>query len=148
MSLIIVIKLTLHFFLLGLLNAKNDSNEIFLTDIISDKKKYDEHIINRSTGFHEITGFKQSDSSNGIILVHGFYPSGWISKGFEWAEPIKNLSQAGLPMWLYRYDWNQCPSITSEQIKLDIASQIGRNNHLESLIIIGHSFGGLIVTLF
>jgi len=38
MSLIIVIKLTLHFFLLGLLSAKNDSNEIFLTDIISDKK--------------------------------------------------------------------------------------------------------------
>ena len=148
MSLIIVIKFTLYSFLTGFLIAKNDSNEIYLTDIISDKKKYDEHIINRPIGFHEITGFKQSDSSNGIILVHGFYPSSWKSKGFEWAEPIKNFSKAGLPMWLYRYDWNQCPSITSEQIKLELASQIGRNNHLESLIIIGHSFGGLIITLF
>ncbi len=148
MSLIIVIKFTLYSFFLSLLSAKNNSNEIFLTDIISDKKKYDEYIINRSTGFHEIIGFKQSDSSNGIILVHGFYPLGWRSKGFEWAEPIKNFSKAGFPMWLYRYDWNQCPSITSEQIKLDIGSHIGKNNHLESLIIIGHSFGGLIVTLF
>lgn len=148
MSLIIVIKFALYSFLLGHLIAKNDSYKILLTDIISDKKKYDEHIINRSTGFHEITGFKQSDSSNGIILVHGFYPQGWRSKGFEWAEPIKNFSKAGLPMWLYRYDWNQCPSITARQINLDLATLLEKNNHLESIIIIGHSFGGLIVTLF
>ena len=100
MSLIIVVKFTLCSLILGLVSAKNDTIEIFLTDIISDKKKYDEHIINRSIGFHEITGFEQSDSSNGIILVHGFYPLGWRSKGFEWAEPIKNFSKAGLPMWL------------------------------------------------
>ena len=148
MSLIIVIKFTLYSFLLGFINAKSDSNEIFLTDIISDKKKYDEHIINRPIGFHKITGFNQSDSSNGIILVHGFYPSGWRSKGFEWAEPIKNFSTAGLPIWLYRYDWNQCPSITATQINLDLATLLKKNNHLESIIIIGHSFGGLILTLF
>ena len=148
MSLIIVVKFTLYSFLLGLISAKNDSSEIFLTDIISDKKKYDEHIINRSIGFHEITGFEQSDSSNGIILLHGFYPSSWKNKGFEWAEPIKNFSKAGLPMWLYRYDWNQCPSITARQINSDLATLLEKNNHLESLIIIGHSFGGLIVTLF
>ena len=41
MSLIIVIKFTLYSFLIGFLSAKNDSNEIYLTEIISDKKKYD-----------------------------------------------------------------------------------------------------------
>jgi len=148
MILIIVMKFTLYFFLLSLLSAKHDSNEIFLTDIINDKKKYDEHIINRTAGFHEITGFKQSDSSSGIILVHGFYPQGWSSKGFEWAKPIKNFSKAGLPIWLYRYDWDQCPSITARQINLDLATLLEKNNHLKSIIIIGHSFGGLIVTLF
>ena len=51
-------------------------------------------------------------------------------------------------MWLYRYDWDQCPSITARQINLDLAILLEKNNHLESLIIIGHSFGGLIVTLF
>ena len=45
MSLIIVVKFTLCSFLLGRISAKNDSSEIFLTDIISDKKKYDEHRI-------------------------------------------------------------------------------------------------------
>ena len=140
MSLIIVVKFTLYLLILGLISAKNDTSEIFLTDIISDKKKYDEYIINRSIGFHEITGFEQSDSSNGIILVHGFYPLGWISKGFEWAEPIKNFSKAGLPMWLYRYDWNQCPSITAMQINSDLATLLEKNNHLESLIIIAVSY--------
>ena len=148
MSLIIVIKFTLYILFFGLINAKNNSNEIFLEDIIFNKENYDEYIINRSVGFHEITGFEQSDSSNGIILVHGFYPSGWRTKGFEWAEPIKNFSNAGLPMWLYRYDWNQCPSVTAMQINLDLVTLLEKNNHLESMIIIGHSFGGLIVTLF
>ena len=148
MSLIIVVKFTLCSLILGLISAKNDTSEIFLTDIISDKKKYDEHIINRSTGFHEITGFKQNDSTVGIILVHGFYPEDWKSKGFEWAEPIKNFSKAGLPMWLYRHDWNQCPSITAIQINSDLTILLEKNNHLKSLSIIGHSFGGLIVTLF
>ena len=130
------------------LNAQEGSSEISLQNVITDRKKYDEYIINRSQGLHEITGFKQNDSTVGIILVHGFYPSDWRSKGFEWAEPIKNFSKAGLPMWLYRYDWNQCPSITAMQINSDLATLLEKNKHLESLIIIGHSFGGLIVTLF
>ena len=130
------------------LNAQEGSSEISLQNIITDRKKYDEYIINRSQGLHEITGFKQNDSTVGIILVHGFYPEDWKSKGFEWAEPIKNFSKAGLPMWLYRYDWNQCPSITAIQINSDLAILLEKNNHLKSLIIIGHSFGGLIVTLF
>ena len=130
------------------LNAQEASSEISLQNIITDRKKYDEYIINRSQGLHEITGFKQNDSTVGIILVHGFYPEDWKSKGFEWAEPIKNFSKAGLPMWLYRHDWNQCPSITAIQINSDLAILLEKNNHLKSLSIIGHSFGGLIVTLF
>ena len=47
MSFIIVVKFTLCSLILGLISAKNDTSEIFLTDIISDKKKYDEYIINR-----------------------------------------------------------------------------------------------------
>ena len=56
------------------LNAQEGSSEISLQNIITDRKKYDEYIINRSVGLHEITGFKQNDSTVGIILVHGFYP--------------------------------------------------------------------------
>ena len=40
MSLIIVVKFTLCSLILGLVSAKNDTIEIFLTDIISDKKKF------------------------------------------------------------------------------------------------------------
>ena len=33
-------------------------------------------------------------------------------------------------MWLYRYDWNQCPSITAMQINLDLATLLEKNNQL------------------
>ena len=39
-------------------------------------------------------------------------------------------------------------SITAIQINSDLAILLEKNNHLKSLSIIGHSFGGLIVTLF
>ena len=40
------------------------------------------------------------------------------------------------------------PLLHAIQINSDLAILLEKNNHLESLIIIGHSFGGLIVTLF
>ena len=45
------------------LNAQEGSSEISLQNVITDRKKYDEYIINRSVGLHEITGFKQNDST-------------------------------------------------------------------------------------
>ena len=35
-------------------------------------------------------------------------------------------------MWLYRYDWNQCPSITAMQINSDLATLLEKNNQLKS----------------
>ena len=140
-------RLTLFLLLLSGLDAKKDLNNFSLQNAVFNKKKYNEYIINRPNGFHAVTGFVENDSSVGLILVHGFYPSDWRNKGIEWVEPIKNFSKAGVPMWFYRYDWDQCPSITALQMSSDIATLLENNNHLESLIIIGHSFGGLIVTL-
>ena len=54
---------------------------------------YDEILINRETGFHSVSGINESDSSFGIIAVHGYYPEGWSSKGFEWMEPLSVLAR-------------------------------------------------------
>ena len=130
------LKIIFRFILLLLsiigLNAREGPSEISLQNVITDRKKYDEYIINRSEGIHEITGFKQNDSTVGMILVHVFYTADCRSKFFEWAEPIKNISKAGLPMWLYRYDWNQCPSITAMQINSDLATLLEKNNQLRN----------------
>ena len=81
------------------------------------KKDYNEYIINRDNGFHRLSGYQIADSSYGIIVLPGYYPRGWTTKGFEWAEPLHELSKFNVPIWLYLYDWNQCPDeITNQNI--------------------------------
>ena len=124
-----------------------DPEVIFLSKIVYDKKNYDEYLINRNYGLHSIDGIVQNDSTKGIVLVHGYYPENWNTKGFEWIKPLSVLSKSNLPMWFFRYDWDECPSKTAIELKTELQNLIIVNSSLKSLIVIGHSFGGLIVTL-
>ena len=125
----------------------NDAKSISLSKITHDKNNYNEYLINRNYGLHIIDGYVQNDSSKGMVLVHGYYPENWNTKGFEWVKPLNVLSKSSLPMWFFRYDWNECPSKTAIELKIKLKNLIIRNRSLESLIVIGHSLGGLIVTL-
>ena len=125
----------------------NDQKTILLSMLSTDKSNYDEYLINRSVGIYEFKGFDYIDSTTGIILVHGYYPEKWDTKGFEWVEPILNLSRSRIPIWFYRYDWNECPLTIHDGMLKMLKTLIKSNEYLESVVIIGHSFGGFITTL-
>jgi len=125
----------------------HDQKTILLSKLSTNKSNYDEYLINRSVGIHKIKGFDYIDSTIGIILVHGYYPEKWDTKGFEWVEPILNLSKSGVPIWFYRYDWNECPLTIHDSMLKKLKTLIKLNEDLKSVVIIGHSFGGLITTL-
>ena len=112
------------------------------------KKDYDEYIINRDNGYHRLTGYQVADSSYAIIVLPGYYPWGWTTKGFEWAEPLHELSKFKVPIWLYRYDWNQCPEQITDQFLESMNEFVIKNPHLDSLNIMGHSYGGMVAALF
>ena len=112
-----------------------------------EKYGYDQYIINRANGYHRLSGYDVVDSTFGIVLVHGYYPKGWTTKGFEWAEPLRELTDFQVPIWLYRYDWNQCPEQAKDQFHKSMTDFEIENRHLDSLWVIGHSYGGLIAAL-
>ena len=112
------------------------------------KKDYNQYIINRDNGFHRLSGYQIADSSYGIIVLPGYYPRGWITKGFEWAEPLHELSKFNVPIWLYRYDWNQCPDEITKQYMKEMKTFVMKNPHLDSMWVMGHSYGGMISALF
>ena len=112
------------------------------------KKDYDEYIINRDLGFHRLSGYQIADSSYGIIVLPGYYPRGWTTKGFEWAEPLHELSKFKVPIWLYRYDWDQCPEQITKDYNEVMNEFVMENPYLDSIWVIGHSYGGLITALF
>lgn len=126
--------------------GNNQFSELYVEDIILDKDDYDGYLINRSNGLHRLEGFTETDSSLGIILVHGYYPMNWPTKGYEWTSALRELTNSERPVWWFRHDWNACPEATREQLHDALDSLTTHHKHIDSLYILGHSLGGLIVT--
>ena len=144
-----LISITKSFFFLlafSLVNNIGEGSIISLDSIYIDKWEYNENLINVSLGLNEIEGYKKSVTSYGFILVHGYYPSQWPTKGFEWTLALNNLTSTETPIWWFRHDWNACPEHNSFLLKEALNDLIILNASLDSLILIGHSSGGFIVT--
>jgi pimeloyl-ACP methyl ester carboxylesterase len=73
---------------------------------------------------------------------------GWSTKGFEWVSPIVELSHRQIPIWFFKYDWDECPENSADYLYRETEKLIGNNSHLDSLWIIGHSLGGVVTSLF
>ena len=100
-----------------------------------------ELLINRNDGLYKIERTFESDSSFGIIFVHGYG-----SFGKEWVKPVRYLSCQSVQTYWYRWDWNQCPDSAAEQLLEKLLAFTEEMNY-DSLWILGHSYAGLIVAL-
>jgi len=128
--------------------AESDYSDLLLNKLKINKSDYDEYLINRSNGIHRLGGINEKDSTWGIITAHGYYPMGWSTKGFEWVSPIVELSHRQIPVWFFKYDWNDCPEYSADYLYRETEKLIENNSHLDSLWIIGHSLGGVVTSLF
>ena len=113
--------------------------------IIVEQSRYDEYLIHRHNGIHDLLGYMPKDSSRGIVLVHGFYPPKWPTKGFEWTVALKNMAKTTYPVWWFRHEWNDCPENNSRILDIALDSLKSNIEALELVYVIGHSNGGLIV---
>ena len=134
--------------LLYLSCGQSNHPDLLLNELKTNKSDYDGYVIDRSNGFHRLGGFSAKDSTYGIITVHGYYPVGWSTKGFEWVNPLVELANNEIPVWFFRYDWTECPENSVNYLYRQTEMLIENNPHLDSLWIIGHSMGGLITSLF
>ena len=121
------------------------SKDLNASKIIVEQSKYDEYLIHRHNGIHDLSGYMPKDSSVGIVLVHGFYPPKWPTKGFEWTVALKNMSKTTYPVWWFRHEWNDCPENNSRILDIALDSLKSNIKTLELVYVIGHSNGGLIV---
>ncbi len=128
--------------------SKPLDSEIWLKQLDSNRENYNEALINRTDGFHSVNGFEVKDSTLAIITVHGYYPDGWSTKGFEWVDPLKALSNNKASILFYKYNWKSCADAIADSLKHHIEKLIQKEIGLDSLWIIGHSFGGVVSSLF
>ena len=73
------VKIIFSFFLVSGCSDKY-YQDFFLNEITSDQSEYDGYLIERNDGVYPLRGVSVADSSFGILLVHGYYPSSWPKK--------------------------------------------------------------------
>ena len=78
-----------------------------------------------------------------LIGVHGFG-----SKGYEWIYPLQTLDDENTLTFFHRWNAFQCTNNASAEMALLLRTLLATHTHVESVEIIGHSYGGLVAVSF
>ena len=75
-----------------------------------------------------------------LIGVHG-YDSG----GYEWVYPLKTIDNAETATYFFRWDWSSCADTSAETLTEEIGVLLKQTPEIETVRLLGHSYGGLLV---
>ena len=130
----------LVFFTVGCSNAPQPP--IQLNDLSNDisVKKLGERLIDLPYGLNTLEA-NQDVAQEIFIAVHG---AG--SEGYEWIYPIKTIDSKQKHMYFYRWHDNGCFQSSAVELANEINNLLNQNNSFKKVSLIGHSYGGILVT--
>jgi hypothetical protein len=83
------------------------------------------------------------DQNTLLIGVHGSN-----SRGYEWIYPLQRLNNDGNMVSFFRWDDDACPNPSMSSLLSLIKEKFNNNPNLNKVILLGHSYGGLLVVAF
>ena len=129
---------------LCLLFSCNESKEIEIKDFFTlegDVFLLGEYLTDLTLGLHDIE-ISSSAESTLLIGIHGSN-----TEGYEWVYPLKTLNNVTNIVSFFRWDDGSCPDLSVDILLNSIKSRLDQSPNLNKVIIIGHSYGGLLVTI-
>lgn len=93
-------------------------------------------------GLHPLEEVSQSQKTL-LIGVHGS-----ASRGYEWVYPLQILDNPEALTSFFRWNDKNCPGPSYSRLKSSIDSMLETNPSLTEVVIIGHSYGALLVSMF
>ena len=81
----------------------------------------------------------EGENARAFVAVHGY-----ASEGYEWVYPLKELDSPDDSVYLYRWDWQQCPETAARDLARALESLFASG--IAEVVLIGHSYGGTVVT--
>ena len=135
-----------RFFILALclLFSCNEPKEIDIRDFFSlegDVFLLGEYLTDLSFGLHDIE-ISSSAESTLLIGIHGSN-----SEGYEWVYPLKTLNNDTNVVSFFRWDDGSCPDPSIDTLLSSIKTRLDQSPNLNKVVLIGHSYGGLLVTI-
>jgi hypothetical protein len=115
---------------------------IKLKDLTSDisVKKLGQRLIDLAYGLNSLEPSLE-EAQEIFIAVHG-----GSSEGYEWIYPIKTIDTKQKHMYFYRWPDNGCFQSSAKKLANEIADIVNENKSLTKVSLIGHSYGGILVT--
>ena len=92
-------------------------------------------------GLHNIEQAATGAEETLQVGVHG-----WRSPGLEWVYPLQTMDTDYHATYWYRWDYNGCAVPAAEMLVAAIQDTLAARPELTSVRIIGHSYGGVLVT--
>jgi hypothetical protein len=130
----------LVFFIAGCGNAPQPPIQLSdFSDEIS-VKKLGKRLIDLPYGLNSLEP-REEEAQEIFIAVHG-----GGSEGYEWIYPIKTIDTKQKHMHFYRWPDNGCFQSSAEELAVQINNLLSKNNSFKKVSLIGHSYGGILVT--
>jgi len=99
-------------------------------------------LMSLSYGLHPLE--EKSESQKTLLIgVHGS-----ASRGYEWVYPLQTLDDLEVLATFFRWDDRSCPGPSYDKLKTSIDSMLQINPGLNEVVIVGHSYGALLVSMF
>jgi len=103
-------------------------------------KTLGERLIDLPYGLNDLE--PSADESQEIfIAVHG-----GSSEGYEWIHPIRKIDTKQKHMYFYRWPDNGCFQDSAKELVNEIYTLLNQDNSFKKVILMGHSYGGILVT--
>jgi len=137
-------KRCLFFLGISLLFSCSEEKEISLESFISEGDVFEsgKGLMSLGYGLHPLE--EKSESQKTLLIgVHGSE-----SRGYEWVYPLQTLDNPKILASFFRWNDRNCPGPSYDKLKSSIDSMLQINPGLTKVVIVGHSYGALLVSMF
>lgn len=129
------------FFLFSFISCNSSENYpwLYTLDPGGGYKESGKKLMSLNAGLHPL----ENPSGNEEVLLIGVH--GGRSEGFEWIYPLQTIDNDKTITFFYRWNDGACTSPAARNLLNYISSLINENTNLELVVLVGHSYGGVLV---
>ena len=134
----------LYLFMIFLLVSCSESEEVSLKEfkITGDVFDSGKRLMSLPYGLHTLEENNTMEKTL-IIGVHGSN-----SRGYEWIYPLSSLDNSDKLVAFFRWDDSSCPGPGIQSLSQNLRDLLVEKPHIKKIILLGHSYGGILVTSF
>jgi len=123
-------------------SAGNTDSWLISLNPISDSRDAGKKLMNLTYGLNLL----ETKNENEHILLVGVH--GGNSQGYEWVYPLKTMDTENILSYFFRWDDSKCAEPSAIILAKELQELVTENPSIKKIIIIGHSYGGLLVSWF